>query len=168
MIQYEVGKPFPTPLPSSGDGAILSGSHGFVDVIIMFSNPRAKEIRDIKQGMVTIGVFTTQSVPFIILKFIESGIELDPSYNASEVLKTDWLQVEQNTMTIYLVDTDTKILKAMRVLGLKKEMVEKFKVCASRQNFETKDDFDMEVLTIYENIPLKEMYLHSETQTFVR
>lgn len=168
MIQYEVGKPFPTPLPNNGEGAILSGSNGFVDMIIMFSNPRSKEIRDIKQGMVTVGIFTTQSVPFVIVKFYDTGIELDASYNASEALKTDWLQVEQNTMTIYLVDTDTKILKAMRVLGIKKDMVEKFKECAARQNFESKTDFDMEVLRIYENIPLREMYLHSETQTFVK
>lgn len=167
MFVYEVGKQFPQP-KSSQEGPIVNGNSGFVDLILYLDNPTSKEVRDCKSGMLTIGVYAKDTIPFLLIKIYDTDLSFDAPYNASVMLDTEWLRTDNNILNFFLVERQTNVLKAMRMLGLNDNLVSLFKSTAGSQTFQTKEEYMKAVNKIYSEFDFDAMYGSSVTQTFIR
>lgn len=167
MLVYEVGKQFPQPRANQ-EGPVINGNNGFVDLILYLDNPNSKEVRDCKSGMLTIGVYTKDTIPFLLIKLFDTNMSFDAPYNASIMLETEWLHTDNNILNFFLVDRQTNILKSMRMLGLNDELVSMFKSAAGSQTFQSKEEYMRAVNKIYAEFDFESMYISALTQTFIR
>lgn len=121
MIKYEVGKEFPFPHPNRGAELCVSDiSTSFFDVKCYLNTPSSEEIKDFKKGKMTIGVYVYDNCPFVILNF--KNWNLDVSINVLKIKSDDqrneWLNTKGNIINLYLIDSNSNVLKAMRTVSV--------------------------------------------------
>ena len=121
MLKYEVNKPFPFPHPMPGAEITLSDiTTGFFDIKCYMSNPAPDEIKDWRKGKIVTAIYEYQHCPFFIADF--GSWNLDASINIlkikTEEQREDWLNAEGNLVNLFLIDSSTNILKAMRTIGV--------------------------------------------------
>ncbi len=121
MIKYQVNAPFPFAHPMPGADVTLSDiTSVFFDVKCYMSDPAADEIRDWRKGKMTVAIYEYDKCPFFILKFADWS--LDASINVllikSDEQREAWLNTEGNIINLFLIDSQTNVLKAMRTISV--------------------------------------------------
>lgn len=121
MIKYEVNTVFPFPNPMPGAEITISDiTTAFFDIKCYISNPSPDEAKDWRKGKITIAIYEYDKCPFCIVKFTDWS--LDVSVNVlkiqSEQQREEWLNTEGNIINLFLIDSRTNILKAMRTISV--------------------------------------------------
>lgn len=117
---FEVGKRFPLEeYLYRGDMIVPLMNGAFFDVLSIMSQLTKEEIRLFRTGELETGVFVKDKVPFIYFDF--GNFDFDISININKLpgeLQEDWLNAQNNAITLYLVDAATGILEAQRMIGV--------------------------------------------------
>jgi len=121
MIKYEVGQKFPhDQYLSRGELTVSILNEAFFDVFVSLNGISHDEKETWKKGKMTVSLYSDQNIPFIIFDF-GNGFSFDVSIDIKKVLDDkvdDWLNSEANSINMYLVDADSGILVAMRMIGI--------------------------------------------------
>lgn len=162
MIKYEVNKPFPGINSMPGfDHTRADLSVGFFDIICFASHIRAEEIQAWKKGMLGYGLYVNSDIPFFIIDF--DGWTIDVNINILKIKNDEqidfWLNGEGNIINLFLVDTDTNILKAMRMISIQMNIAESVRDILEKQSqtYETVDEVENRIDAINHAIKTKEM-----------
>ena len=138
MTKYAAGKPFPLHNYADGTDKILCAlNEGFFDVLCYLTDPINKEVEMFRTGKLRYGVYRNEHVPFFLIDFIGENWNCECSINihkAQEDMVENWLNSDANTITIYLIDANSNILKSMRLIGIKQEVAEEIRDILEKQD----------------------------------
>lgn len=121
MVKYEVGKPFPQNFAFGQDASFISTNESLFDLVLAMSRPTAHEKKTIKQEPIRYGCYYQEHVPVFIVDFRFQNLSFDATLNFTKVKedkRKDWLKTEGNTIGIFVVDAQTNILHAMRMISV--------------------------------------------------
>lgn len=133
---YEVGKQFPVKCPKPGaDFSIIQPiDGGAFDLIMYMNNPSFDEKIQAKTGTLKYGVFENSFVPFFIVSF--DSFSFDASMNVFKLpsdKREDWIASQPNAVTLFLIDSSTNIIKAIRFIGIETDAISAFKQTCKKQ-----------------------------------
>ena len=161
MIKYEVNTLFPFPHPSPGaEIAISELNTPFFDVKNYLHNPTTEEIKDWRRGNLKYGFYFENNIAFFLL--LLETMSLDVSINILKI-KTDeqrevWLNTEGKVINIFLIDTETNILKAMRMFSIPMELAERLKdTLEAQQDYEDVKIVDAKIAEISNRLTTEDM-----------
>lgn len=121
MVSYCVGQKFPHDLYlNRGEFMVGMLNDSFMDMIVSLRDITPREITAVESGDVSMFLYQYKESPFVITDF-GGGFLFDVSIEITKLPKeqqNEWLNADGNIVTIFLVDADTGILKAMRVFGV--------------------------------------------------
>lgn len=174
LLKFEVGQKFPIDLKSHGEGFRLSTNGDSFDIYAILDTPTSKEVRAFKQEILKIGVYRERDIPFIVGYFqsgTEKMLEFDAPYNVHKIHydeRSRWLDAEANMVALYLIDANTHILKAMRVIGIDFMKTIKDTLRMQETTYINHREVDIMIDNIYKNISIEKMIKLSYLQTFMR
>ena len=121
MFPYEVGKPFPgSKLKAPGiEAPVLILNDSFLDLIIYSKNPEADSMFFTREELFY-GVFQVAHIPYLIFSFPDDfriGIGVD-FYGKNPVKRQDWLQSNENRVTLLLIDAHSNIIHQKRIIQM--------------------------------------------------
>ena len=120
LQKLEVGKPYPGDIPINQGIAIDMDNSGFL-VYAILKNPTDKEINNYREGSVQFAMTVREGVIFILMKFGDLPW-VDVPYNVNLSLNLTNLPIPRETqgyaVQIILVNSVTKIVHALRLIGL--------------------------------------------------
>lgn len=137
LYTYEVGKPFPHPeqkAPGIEQPRVMVTS-GFFDVLFYSLNPQADKATFTKKPL-RYGVYQQDAIPFFIVDF-PGDFNFDVSININKVDNKhidEWLNSDNNLVTLYLIDARTNIIHGIRAIGLKHEVAEQIRDICEKQD----------------------------------
>lgn len=170
MQKYEVGQPFPDALGHQEGGYIRTLNNGSFDVVNVLSNLKAKEVREFKQGILRIGFYIENSIPFFVVQNKE--IEFDCPYNALKIGEDfeKWFEQDSNIITMYLIESTTKILKGIRLISIELDEMKKMKnaMKLQRDEYSSVQEVEIEIDRIYNRYSLFEIIKKTKLTAFVR
>lgn len=166
FVQYQVGKPYPLHNRATGaDKSVAQLNALSFDVLAYYKKPSPKEIKAFKAGRLRYGIYYDQQfphIPFFIIDFPELSSNFDVSINmfkgnASAV--EIWLAYPSNSVTLYLIDAKTNILKVQRLCGLDASLMAEMKAeCAKQLEFYSSPaDVDYAILNVMNTVPTEVM-----------
>ena len=133
MIAYKTGERFPhSKYLNRGEICCAMPAGDFFDVLCCISSPTSEEIKQFKNGKLTVYLFEQSNIPFLVF---DMGFNFDISIDATKVVKEkpDWMQQKANVVNMYLVDARTGILKAMRMISFPDNFVYKIRDVVTEQ-----------------------------------
>jgi len=166
---YEVSKPFPEPNPSPNKDTFrlqtLEG--GAFNILSYLCSPSAEEIEAWRQGTFRYGVFRYEDVPFFVAQFDEIELEYDAPLNVLKIQADrveQWLADQGNAVLFFLIDADTNILKAQRLIGMEPEFMQVFKrMCAEQiKSYREIEEVERAIERGYHNHSTSDMLKHSK------
>lgn len=172
LFKYQVGEVFPHPLPA-GEGLVLQTlPNGTFDAIAKLGKPSSKERTAWKQGMFRYGLFVSEDVPYFVMQFRDSGLELAAPYNFLKVhadQRLGWTEGEANAVTLHLVN-ESNILLAMRMIGMEPEMMNLFRQTVQKQleRYETWTDVEHAINSVSARYSTSEMLKSAKLYTVIR
>lgn len=121
MIKYEVGKKFPhDKYLGRGEITVAIVNEAFVDVLVCLSGITSEEKKTFRKGMLTVGFFEYKETPFVVFD-LGSGFNFDVSIDITRLSveqQNCWLNQDANVINMYLVNSETGNLEAMRMIGV--------------------------------------------------
>lgn len=132
MHKYEIGKPWPHPYPVSRGMQALAepGEEGLALMLLVgIPSPTAPEVRAVKSGRIRIGVLPAPPLAWLVLSVHPLGLDAPyalglheaprrTSLLASARLADAWAEAQRGLITVALADTDTRIIRGLRVISL--------------------------------------------------
>lgn len=118
MISFEKGKPLSDNLIEklpSGDYLKIFTAKPIV-CILNLSDITEQEINDFKDE-INIGFSLIESIPYLVIKF--KNFILDTS-----IYSLEDRDIEENALTLVLVENNTKVVKDLRITGLDYKIIE--------------------------------------------
>ena len=124
VVTYAEGKTFPLNRIKRGDGCVFEYISMGPAVLIYYTNPTGAEIKMIKNAELDIGFFSAECLLYFIIKF--GGNIVECPFNANLCSNKQALQKmgTQRNLTIFLIDADTNIVKAMRLVQMPSQFSE--------------------------------------------
>ncbi len=118
-MEIKVGKPFPIPRRASGDGSRVEYFNGQGPSLLMYySNLTTKEIAAVNEDVIHIAMSQIETAVWFVFRIgndvLITDCPMNPKYYSYDLRKFPLA----GCFKIYLVDTDTNILKAMRDVPL--------------------------------------------------
>lgn len=161
MIKYEVGKPFPHEGYRGRDAVYAMVNEAFFDIVIVINKPTQSEKKTIKHEPMRYGAYIENSVPFVIIDFRFQDLNFDCSINFHKVSEKDrenWFKEKSNAMNIFLVDSTTYNLEAIRFVGVELDFASVLKDSLKEQiEFLTLADVENTISKIYQLYPTNEL-----------
>jgi hypothetical protein len=160
--QYEVGKRFPhEKYLNRGEITVAILNEQFFDILVCMPDPTAEEIRDFRRGVMAVNLYEQHNVPFIVVQFAD-GFNVDVNinmYRTHEERRDGWLNAEANAISLYLVDSHSGILHAMRTIGVPCDFANKIRdVCEAQLQEEVDvNDVDDRVKNVMGGVTTKDM-----------
>lgn len=161
LTKFEVGRPFPLPVPPQEGAHMELWSDGLI-LAIQFPGLKGQELKAFKKGLRKYSYWesnTDAPIATWVFEFPKPFNQVDCTFNAchkalkSEYL-TNYLELEdgqvKNALTSFLLDG--QILKGMKLIGLEPEAVELFHATIRKQldmNF-SQIEFDRSLREIYQ------------------
>lgn len=123
------------------EGMMLEYTTSGPIVILSFGNPTDKEIEGAKNGQIEMAYYETEQILFLVTKIAGCGGWLDAPFNIriydDKNIEFDWSEeiVDGSglAMQIVLVDANTGIIKAMRLIGTHTKFAKGFRAAILRQ-----------------------------------
>lgn len=150
LTSFEIGKQLPLSHPGR-EGVIFQYTESGPIMIIAFKRPRENEIKTIQSGDVQMALYTTPSIIFILSKFGSlNWMDAPYSVRLHDNLILDWREQiaegEGIALQIVLIDADSKIIKAQRMIGcatnfsqeMRKEIERQFEGTFSKEEYKQK------------------------------
>lgn len=161
LRHFEVGKLFEPGKTHYKEAVKFEFTKAGPVLLLFFDAPTPKEIDSVAGGDLRIGFDEKNEIIFLLLKF-EGMPWMDAPYSIHLSPPVDLAEVEEGTgygLQIFLVDSSTGILKAMRIIGLGTEWSRRFKEAVERQR-ETAFDagiYDAKIQNIYRSFTPKDL-----------
>ena len=168
MVSFQVGEKFPLP-EVNWEGAVFSIEPYTMILTYRYKNPTEEEIQEFKNGPFELAVTELRNIIFFLSRFGNLGWA-DAAYNPnlSDSVKTLPELVEGNlgySVDCFLVDLDTNILVARRLIRMDPKFSLKFKKLIE-QSIGRKDSFDREhfeetVQALYAQYSTRDLYKYA-------
>jgi len=141
MELYTVGAPFPdNRYKGSSDCAVVSFQDTSFDCIVLVNRPSPAEFAAFSAGAFNYGLYREDNIPFLTLEFKTMGF--DASFNILKIGKENlkpWLDSEHNAMNIFLVESNSYQLLAIRSIGLHHAFMRELRDTLSAQHKQFRD-----------------------------
>lgn len=158
ITKFEVGQPFPLHNHASGiETNRIEFNEGFLDIVYYIKNGSTEDIKTFRKGGLSYGVFESQNVAFLLIKYQGVNWAYDCSINIYALKKEsdieNWLNSEANAITMYLIDADTNILLGMRMIGVQPKFAEEIRNILDEQLnlYKSKENVDTIIDRIVKN-----------------
>lgn len=162
MRMLKVGELFQEGKKKYQEGCKFDFGSSGGDLLIFFDKPTSKEILDITKGKCQIGLVEKNNIIFLLFKF-GSQQWIDCPYN-SFLSKDFELQETPEGMgyaiNIYLIDSNSGILKGMRLVSMSTKFSKKFAEMISSQRYI--ENYDLILNNIYTNYTTNDLVKYSE------
>lgn len=140
FTKFEVGKPFPGPVPAA-EGAHMELWKDGLNVVIQMPGLQRDELRAFKKGFKRYSYLESSTYPpvaYWIFKFSDPHGPVECNFN-SRIVKPEYITAYldtaeggiKNAVTFYLLGGET--LRAMKLVGLDPEAVKLFHATISKQ-----------------------------------
>lgn len=163
---YEVGKPYHINCPNPGaDFALIQPLEGGAfDVLMYMNSPSFNEKIQAKTGKMRYAVFENSSIPFFIVQF--DSFSFDASMNVLKIpeqKREEWISLNANGVTLFLIDSKTNIIKSIRFIGIEQDSIETLKNACKNQikTYRTSEDIDRTISNICSRYSISDMFDHS-------
>lgn len=135
MIRFEVGKLFPeTQYLNRGEITLSLINDKFFDVLCCIHEPTQEEIIQFKKGRLSVYLYEINHIPFVIFDLDEFNFDVSIDVTKINEEKQDnWLNAIANVINLYLVDSKSGILKAMRMISIPVNFSEKIRDICQNQ-----------------------------------
>lgn len=158
----EVGKQFPYTSASGNDVCRASFNEGFFDVYAQIKSPSVSEIKVFKSAPLKYGIFESQNVPFFLFDFFQDGWNFDIPMNILKIQddkEEAWLNSQANAINLYMIDADTNVLLAMRLIGIQNKIAEELRDILERQSgfYQTPEHTDRAIQSIINSFTTDQM-----------
>lgn len=160
MNIYEVGKPFPGPVPLNDGVHFEIGPDGDMVLLVQFKKPNQTELASLKEGFKSYAYYETGPLPLAcwVFKFPAPVSYVDAPFYAG--LYTDarvqkMLDTNGNALTVYVLDGP--IIQSMRYVGLHPEAMTAFRETIEKQSPVSREEYNAAVDDLYK-ITSKEIY----------
>ncbi len=166
-MQFEVTKRFPKPNPYRGlDRPMVVFNDSFFYLIFYLTHPSSREIRACKDGKLQYGIFERDSIPFLIVYFMDFDWSMVFPINILKFKCYDdldkWLELEANALNLFLVDTKTNVLEAARFIKISISEEIKQILKNQRMAYEHSDQVNYRILKISSRYTSREMIENSQ------
>lgn len=124
LVRYEIGKIFPLKkYLNLGELTVAIFTSSSFDILVSFDNVTKVEVNVFQKSEFEIGLYSENNVPYIYVNFTDKDnpFSFDVSMNIKKLTKEqedEWLDYESNVVNLYLVDSNTGVLKAMRTISI--------------------------------------------------
>lgn len=134
MYNLVIGQQFPFPdYLNRGEGGSTMIVGNFFDIVVCLDTPTDSEIRSFERKL-TVNLYENKSIPFIVLDFEDFNCDSFINFWKIDQSNDDqWLNSEANAVTLFLIDSKTGILKAIRMLGLDPAICNKIRDTCEQQ-----------------------------------
>lgn len=131
LVGLEVGKPWPYPIPGEGLQALLEPGEDGPQMMLLaaVSRPTPKEVSALRKQPLRLAVLPSPPIVWIALD--AGAISLDAPYaiglggseraaalKSSAGMAEAWPENSRGLVTVALVDTDTALIRVLRVVSL--------------------------------------------------
>lgn len=125
MDKYETGKPYPRPdLVTNYDACIARLIGSSFDALVCVDSPTAGEVQTFRDSFMHLHVKVTDSIPLIAVSYLDCTWTWDISINVAGIsdIEANIFFESGSAVNLVLIDCRTKVIKAMRQIGLNKEI----------------------------------------------
>lgn len=168
MVEFKVGEEFPLP-KVSWEGAVFSIEPYTMILTYRYKKPAPEEIEEFLHGEYELAVTELRNIIFVMSKFGGLGWA-DAAYNpnlsdSNKILPELQEGNKGYSVDCFLVDLDTNILTARRLIRMDPKFSAKFKKLIE-QSISRKDSFDKEhfeetVQALFSQYSTKDLYKYS-------
>lgn len=123
-MKYELGRPFPEPnLITPHDSCIARIVGSSFDALCCISDPTAREVNTFRNAFMRMYIKVVDCIPFIAVAYLGSNWTWDISISIVSMSDMEAAQFLEsgNVVSMFLIDRRTRILKAIRTIGLHPE-----------------------------------------------
>lgn len=135
MVKFEVGKPFPLHNRARGiEQPIADMNEKFFDICYYTSFPKEDE-PVFRKGKLKYGTFIAQDIPFFIVELPD--LNFDVSINIHKIkdeMVDGWLNSDANIINLYLINSKTNTLEAMRTFSIHKPEADRIRDACEQQD----------------------------------
>src|SRR5687767_2603111 len=129
MQVYKVGEPFPGKHPMPGaDFTVAQLNQKFFDIKAYLRDIKPKEEQQWRRGKIKYGVYVNSDIPFFIIDFDNNSWNIDVNINNLKIQDAhqldNWLNDDSNVINLFLINTESNILIAMRMISIRMELCE--------------------------------------------
>lgn len=164
MERYQVGALFPIEQLCTGkEQYVAIPTTDFFNVMLSLKNISKKERKLFTNGSITAYLFEEHDIPFVIFDFGE-GLSFDIAFDISRFDQDtllSWLSSRGNAISLFLVDADTGILEAIRLIAV--GFADEFRTICARQ--EGQEYTEMKARMIQQAYTTRDMMKHSIAKT---
>jgi len=136
MPKYEVGQPFPEPhLITPQDSCIARIVGSSFDALCCMDGPTSKEIKTFRDAFMRVYVKVVDCIPLIAVSYLGDPWTWDISLSVVGMSDMEAAQFFEpgNQVNMFLIDRRTRILKAIRTIGLPPEAAAEIKEACRAQ-----------------------------------
>lgn len=162
MLKFEVGEPFPLPMPQ-GEGVTFSVEPYTLMLVYHYDKPTEEELNEFREGPFRMAVTELKKVLFIVTQFGRMNwADVPYSTQLSERSK-ELPELSENhkgySLDCFMVDADTHVLKAHRLVRLTPDFSRKFRSLLLDDMAKDFDPaaFDQAVKEVYRDYSTKEL-----------
>ena len=168
MVEFKVGEEFPLP-KVSWEGAVFSIEPYTMILTYRYKKPTEEEIKEFKEGSFELAVTELRNIIFVLSKFGDLGwadAAYNPNLSDSEKNLPELVEGQKGySVDCFLVDLDTNILVARRLIRMDPKFSGKFKKLVEqsigrRESFD-KEHFEETVQALYSQYSTKDLYKYS-------
>ena len=157
------GQKYPINPPGEGFCARISGAS--FDCLGFMSNISTTELNEFRDNDLRYGVYESPSTPFFLIQFQDSEFHFDISLNLPAEKKErqdDFLNNEGNIINLILCDYPAGIIQAIRLIGIRPNVMERIKARCRDQLSRSAEAIDRAISLTYHYISLEEMLLDAD------
>jgi hypothetical protein len=169
MTIFKVGQIFPDQNPVPGEEyAVSELNKEFFDIRAYFKYVIPVEVEMWQRAGIKYGVHVISNIPFLLVCFEYTGWRLDVTLNILKVQNAtqinDWLNNKNTVINLFLLDTLTNILLAIRTISIHKEIAELVRNVLEMQTktYSTLEEVDLRIAGILHALSIQDMIDRTE------
>ena len=172
----EVGKPFPIKL-SGVEGMRLEYDEAGPLLLISFRNPSAQEIEGAKTGKLEMAFYESSPIIFLVAKIAGMGGWMDAPFSIriyDGKRSFDWSEEITEghglSLQIILIDINTNIIKAQRLIGASTQFSRGLRAAILRQLEQPFDhgSYQQKIDEVYKNFSSDDIAMRAECHFKIR
>lgn len=154
MYKYEVGELLQKGITYYDEGMKFDFTQEGTVLLIFFNKPTKDEIESVRSGDFEVRFYIKDGIIFILSKF-QKMPWMDAPYSIHLSKPFEFMEMDDTqgfSLTIYLVDASTGVLKVIRYIGLGNEFSKQLKSAVEEQKIITFDkaNYHKKLSNIYE------------------
>ena len=137
MTVYQIGKPYPHKayFPKREEIRAVT-DHSFFHIVYYCTQPEA-DGPNWQKGPLVYGLYVSQDIPCFLVHLTGIGLAFEVTLNVhtlADELVDGWLNSDRTLVPMLLMDANTNVIKAMRMLTIKSSVATSLRDCLERQD----------------------------------